>query len=461
MRFSKMFDIPTLYLSSSVVAAVAIVSWLAFWYQVPEERSLPDWALASLCLGVGMVLIGLRNLIPDSLSIIAGNALLAAGIGYVYSKATRRLFNLPPGLPWHWINGAIAALGCTWFSVFQPDVSARIVLTSVLHMGALAAIAMTFWCHRDSALSVVHRATALVFGIGAVLLLWRAITAYHVPVAPDFTATPSIIIVLPNLYFQVFVLWLAITIPLGALTRLQGRVARARDEAEAASRAKSEFLSSMSHELRTPLNAVLGFAQLLQLDKSLGDDQRDSVREIVRGGNHLLELINDVLDLARIESGRLELEFAPVDLRALCEECRSLVDPLLGDKQLRLRCEIAPGPPLRADKVRLRQVLLNLLSNAIKYNREGGEVSISTSSIGPRRARVTVADTGVGIAPERLGEVFQPFNRLGAELGGIEGTGIGLTITQRLVRSMNGDVKVESVLGVGTSVSIDLPLYQE
>ena len=217
----------------------------------------------------------------------------------------------------------------------------------------------------------------------------------------------------------------------------------------------------MSHELRTPLNAVLGFAQLLQLDKSLGDDQRDSVREIVRGGNHLLELINDVLDLARIESGRLELEFAPVDLRALCEECRSLVDPLLGDKQLRLRCEIAPGPPLRADKVRLRQVLLNLLSNAIKYNREGGEVSISTSSIGPRRARVTVADTGVGIAPERLGEVFQPFNRLGAELGGIEGTGIGLTITQRLVRSMNGDVKVESVLGVGTSVSIDLPLYQE
>ncbi len=453
-----MFDIPTLYLASSVLALVTIVSWVTFWYQVPEERSLFHWAIGTIILGGGMTLIGLRNSIPDWISIIFGNGLLAGGIGYLYSQATRRLFDLPTGLPWHWINGGITVLGCAWFSMVQPDVSARIVLTSLLDLGILMAIGITFWRHRDPSLQLVHRITALIFGIGVVLLFFRAITAYQVPIAPDFKHTPSIIIVLPNLYFQVFALWLAITIPLAALTRLQRSVAQARDEAEAASRAKSEFLSSMSHELRTPLNAVLGFAQLLQLDKSLRNDQRDSVGEIIRGGNHLLELINDVLDLARIESGRMELCLEPVDIHALCQECRALTETLLHTKKLSFHCVVEAGLRVRADRIRLKQVLLNLISNAIKYNREGGEVRIATSPSGPGRLRIKVTDTGVGIAAERLGELFQPFNRLGAERGSIEGTGIGLTISQQLVRSMDGDVFVESVVGEGTSVSVELPL---
>jgi signal transduction histidine kinase len=235
---------------------------------------------------------------------------------------------------------------------------------------------------------------------------------------------------------------------------LQGALRRA----EAASLAKSQFLSSMSHELRTPLNAVLGFAQMLEYDSALNAEQQDSVKEILHAGRHLLDLINDVLDLARIESGRVTLTLTMVDLAELCEECRVLTQPIAHDADIDLRTAIEYPGVVWADRVRLKQVVLNLLSNAIKYNHPGGRVCLLATVGEPGYCRLAVEDTGRGIAPERIGDLFQPFNRLGAESGSIEGTGIGLNITRRLVIMMDGEISVTSTPGVGSVFRVDVPV---
>ena len=237
----------------------------------------------------------------------------------------------------------------------------------------------------------------------------------------------------------------------------RNELAQAKETAERANQAKSDFLSSMSHELRTPMNAILGFSQMLEYDSTLNADQQDNVQEILKGGRHLLTLINEVLDLAQIESGRTNLSLEPVDLTHLVEDCRQLIQPLADARHIRLQLDIPPQATVRADRVRCKQALLNLLSNAVKYNREGGEIRVAMLAAQSGRLRMGVTDTGAGIAPERLAELFQPFNRLGAEHGEIEGTGIGLTITRRLVDLMGGEVGVDSQLGVGTTFWIDLP----
>lgn len=232
---------------------------------------------------------------------------------------------------------------------------------------------------------------------------------------------------------------------------------KARVVAEQASRAKSEFLSSMSHELRTPMNAILGFGQLLEMDDRLGQDQMDFVKEIIKAGEHLLELINEVLDLAKIDAGRVELSLEPVDVGQVVEECRTLVHPLAGKRGISLETYLSSGAVVRADRVRFKQALLNLMSNAIKYNREGGQVRVGLMSPHPGWLRIAVTDTGPGVPADKVDDLFQPFKRLGAEQSGIEGTGIGLTITRRLVELMGGGVGVESMPGVGSTFWIDLP----
>ncbi len=232
----------------------------------------------------------------------------------------------------------------------------------------------------------------------------------------------------------------------------------ARDEADRANQAKSAFLSSMSHELRTPMNAILGFGQLMEYDEELSDEHKDNVREILKAGHHLLELINEVLDLAKVESGHIDLSLEPVEVCPIVEECLNLVSPLADRRDIQFSHSGLKGAAVRADRMRLRQVLINLLSNAIKYNREGGSVRLDVRSEGADRLRILVTDTGQGIPAARLTELFQPFNRLDAENSGIEGTGIGLTITRRIVEMMGGTVDVESEVGVGSTFWIELPL---
>ena len=244
----------------------------------------------------------------------------------------------------------------------------------------------------------------------------------------------------------------------------QESIRQAKDEAESANRSKNEFLSRMSHELRTPLNAILGFGQLLELEKDLSEMQQESVRHIMSGGRHLLGLINEVLDIARIEAGRMAVSLEPVALPDLLRDVTELLEPIGSAREIQIfqPVESAAGIFAYADRQRLRQVLLNLLSNAIKYNRQGGEVHFAVRRFRDDltktyKVRVEVADSGVGLSAGELGQLFTPFQRLGAEKTDVEGVGLGLALSKRLVELMNGIIGVQSTPGKGSTFWIELP----
>ena len=225
---------------------------------------------------------------------------------------------------------------------------------------------------------------------------------------------------------------------------------------------KSKFLSRMSHELRTPMNAVLGFAQLLSLDESTTPLQRDNIDEILTAGNHLLELINQVLDLSRIESGDLSLELSPIAIHIVINESISLVQPLLDEQKIQLifDSEIQKNWIVLGESFHLKQVFINLLSNAIKYNVQNGKITIK-AEVHKDHLRINIIDTGLGLSPEQQQIIFEPFNRAGAETTSIEGTGIGLTISKRFMELMDGNIGVKSNVGDGCCFFIDLKLIKD
>lgn len=235
---------------------------------------------------------------------------------------------------------------------------------------------------------------------------------------------------------------------------------RARAEAESASAAKSEFLSAMSHELRTPLNAVLGFAQLLQRDKKvpLAERHQERLTHVLRGGEHLLRLIDDVLDLSRIESRRLPVSLEPVEVGPVLEEVRRTMAPVADAATMELSIVSLPDglPQVTADRTRFRQIVLNFVSNAIKYGRRNGQVKLTASARGAM-IRVSVKDNGMGIATDKQCRIFEPFQRAGQEFGPIQGTGIGLAICKQLADLMDGRVGFESEEGVGSDFWVELP----
>lgn len=243
-----------------------------------------------------------------------------------------------------------------------------------------------------------------------------------------------------------------------ALQKTNNDLESARLEAVNANNAKSDFLSSMSHELRTPLNAILGFAQLMETDSPPPtSDQSRSIKQILKAGWHLLDLINEVLDLAQIESGKAILSMEVVALADMMQDCQTMIQPQADQREIRLifaRCEV----PLFAyvDRTRLKQCLINLLSNAIKYNRPAGDITVECSLSGTDQIRISIRDSGVGLTPQQLDQLFQAFNRLGQEAGDAEGTGIGLVVTKSLVELMGGTIGAESTVGVGSVFWIEI-----
>ncbi len=241
------------------------------------------------------------------------------------------------------------------------------------------------------------------------------------------------------------------------LKRAETKVIKAKEDAEKANQTKSEFLSCMSHELRTPLNAIMGFAQLFDLDSNLTEDQKENVEEIKKAGKHLLQLIGDVLDLSKVEAGRMSFSIEQMTPACLLKECVIYLKPQAAQRNITLNLDVngLEKQTIFADCVRFKQILLNLISNAVKYNRDNGRVDITCSMTDEGWYRVGVKDTGVGVSESRQKELFQPFNRLDAENGSIEGTGIGLVITKELVEHMGGRIGFASEEGIGSNFWIE------
>jgi CheY-like chemotaxis protein/anti-sigma regulatory factor (Ser/Thr protein kinase) len=234
----------------------------------------------------------------------------------------------------------------------------------------------------------------------------------------------------------------------------------AKTLAENASNAKTEFLSSMSHELRTPLNAILGFSQLFEFDKNIGERRKSNARDINNAGQHLLNLIDEILDLSRIETGQVDLLMEAVSLEAAINESLTWVAEMAESRGVTIAFDrtACRGILIEADAVRIKQVFLNLMTNAVKYNCENGSVTITCTRDQNDIIRISIRDTGVGISQEQLGKLFQPFNRLGAEYGTVEGTGIGLVIARQLTHLMGGEIEVESVPGTGSHFALQFQI---
>jgi PAS domain S-box-containing protein len=244
-----------------------------------------------------------------------------------------------------------------------------------------------------------------------------------------------------------------------ALRKTNVELEIAKSAAEKANLAKSDFLSSMSHELRSPLNAILGFAQLMEsASPAPTDSQKESIAQILQAGWHLLKLINEILDLSVIEAGRVSLSTEPVSLGEVMSECQAMLEPEAQQRGIRMTFpQFASQVFVSADRTRLKQVIINLLSNAIKYNKEQGTVVVACNTSTPGRTRISVADTGIGLSPNKISQLFQPFNRLGQEaVGGVAGTGIGLVVTKRLVELMGGNLGIESTVGEGSTFWCEL-----
>ena len=242
--------------------------------------------------------------------------------------------------------------------------------------------------------------------------------------------------------------------------RVESELIEAMAVADNANRAKSDFLSNMSHELRTPLNAILGFAQIMEsASPSPNPSQRRSIDQILKAGWYLLELINEILDLALIESGKLILSQEPVSLGAVLLECRAMIEPQARNRGIPMDFPRFDAPCfVNADRTRLKQVLINLLANAVKYNRPGGTVSVDFDLDSPTSIRINIRDNGAGLAPDQLAQLFQPFNRIGQDAGLEEGTGIGLVVSKRLVDLMGGAIGATSTVGAGSVFWIELGL---
>jgi signal transduction histidine kinase/CheY-like chemotaxis protein len=452
------FDIRTLSLISGMACLVfAFATWTVARLH-PAQRHLRDWARGAAMGVLGNLLLTLRTVIPDLLSIVVANAVLLMGTGYLY-LATRGLLGLSRPARWPWLLLAASLPPQLWFTYVQPSVPARIVVVSLLFIPSMLAAGWAFW-HYDlklgpGRLRLANRLTSMVFISGAVVFGLRIGPALANLTDPHYTVTTSALVAGPYLWALLFYVWLSIQVALTVSERLERDLVQARDRAEAANVAKSRFLATMSHEIRTPMNGILGMAQLLQQPGMAGHEREEAARTILQSGQTLLTLLNDILDLSKVEAGKFELNPAPFEPAQLLREIETLFSESARARGLQISAHWhgPPGQHYQGDAMRLRQMLANLVGNAVKFTPQGS-VRIEAREVaeGANVAlEFAVTDTGIGLSAQQHAQVFEPFLQADSSITRqYGGSGLGLSIVHSLARLMGGDVGVHSTPGQGS-----------
>ena len=460
------FDIRTLSIITAVSSLVFAFASITVAHLVPKERHLRDWALGAGVAALSTLFVGLRGVLPDLLSVVVANTLLAVAFIFMY-KGSRGMVRLPPVGPVIWLFAVFAFLGLAWFTVVQPHLFARILIVSLVLVPLQLMNGITFLRYDlasgPSPLRIANRITVLVYFSGVVLFVVRLIPASQASSAASYLSSTSALLVAPYFWSILFNVWMAIMITLTVSARLQTELVEARDQAEANSVAKSQFLANMSHEIRTPMNAILGMLKLLQCT-DLSTRQWDYASKAEGAARSLLGLLNDILDFSKVEAGKMSLDPQPFRPEQLVRDLSVILSANGGGKNVGLEFELDPAlpPVLVGDAMRLHQVLLNLGGNAVKFTSQGRVViSMRLLDVQGDAARVvfSVQDSGIGIAPENREHIFSGFSQAEASTTRrFGGTGLGLAISQRLVGLMGGDLQLDSVLGQGSTFHFTLAL---
>lgn len=436
--------------------------WL--WWQDRKQRALLWIGAGFLTAAAGSTLLSGRGIVSDILSIGVANALIVTAYGLIWT-GMRRFMRRPPRLATIFLGTLLWSLACA-IPPFFESFSWRLAAISVICAAYSTAGAWELLRGPDPARLPSVRPLAALLTLNGVLLLSRIPLFQLMPHDNVGMGLPTASIGFGFISMTSMVVFVGIAMLMVALAKEQAEqsslaaLAAARDASERANEEKSRFLARMSHELRTLLNSVLGMAQSLASDPALGPSQRDRAATLERAGRHLLAIVNDSLDLGRVEAGRLELLPRPVGLRAQLQEAVDLIRASSAEKRIELTQQLHPPLPdaVLADPVRLRQILLNLLGNAVKFTPEGGQITLSALS-GQAGLTLAVTDSGPGVPEENRARLFQDYERVGADTAGTEGTGLGLAITAALAGAMGGRAwYAPGPGGVGSCFSVTLPL---
>ncbi|MFC3126661.1 ATP-binding protein [Pseudoroseomonas globiformis] len=439
-------DSATLLIVSTLISIMLGALWVGLSLDRQRTPGLCEWGLALISAGLGSLVLGLRGLAPDWVSIDAGNALILLATGFAWVGARR--FDGRPAYWWMLLLTPLIWLIARRLPVMQP-LEARIFLTSLLAAPVMLACAVEFLRSRAES-PAFRRLLAASFALHATLILMRVPAVLIMPEWSSSTGLPThplfqLILLESLLHGVVTSFALMVLFRERGERRAMAGIAAARDEAERANAAKSRFMARMSHELRTPLNGVLGLSDALAARRDLPPPVREQVQVIGQAGRHLLALVNDILDIGMVEAGRVTLHRGIVPLRPLLEDAMALLSPEAERKRLELRLEVDPGCPaaLEGDARRLRQILLNLLGNAVKFTPEAGRASLAARPGLDGGLVLEITDNGPGIPRAQRALLFREFTRLMPENSSAEGHGLGLAITARLVSAMGGSIGYE------------------
>ncbi len=450
---APLFDLRTLIVFSVLSALMMSISTTMLWRAFPRESAFAPWALGALGITLGVLFLGGRGFISDFVSIVVGNSVLAMSISSVH-VGFRRFTGAVDRGRWMLVVGLLTALVMARYSDRDEDVGARMLWMSGVFVVVLSATLFPVWKLRH-----MHRPTAmvtlLVFGLGIVVYLVRAWGVLASGPKGDFFGLKSLPLTLPFAYAVLLQTWFPVAVGQFVNVRLQDSLRRAREQAEAASGAKTRFLATMSHEIRTPMNGVINLLGLAR-EGTLPPESREYVEGAHQSALSLLGILNDILDFSRLEADRVELEQVPFSLSELLSRVEVLFGPGAQAKALSLAIELDAGLPARVvgDPLRLMQVLGNLVGNAVKFTQRGGvrlQVRAAPVVGGQVQVSFSVEDTGPGLSSDVTQSLFVPFTQADASTTRhFGGTGLGLSICQRLVGLMGGQLSLESELGRGS-----------